>query len=160
MHYERGISTQIAEHSDVRVEAREVGLGGSVSRQIGEWVRPYSCGRVNVQAHMRRLLKEDRARHHEAAARQEAGSAEREEPYLQTVPAPSAETAGTSHGCASTRARDPIEELGVSRSATPVWCVTRCRAATSHAMGEAPRIPPWRSGRYGSRHGSALTDPT
>ena len=80
MHYERGISTQIAEHSDVRVEAREVGLGGSVSRQIGEWVRPYSCGRVDVQAHMRRLLKEDRARHHEAAARQEAGSAEREEP--------------------------------------------------------------------------------
>src|SRR5215211_4550723 len=65
--------------------------------------------------------------------------------YLQTVPAPSAETAGTSHGCASTHARDPIEELGVSRSATPVWCVTRCRAAMSHAMG---RSSPYSSVAY------------
>ena len=63
----------------MRVQAREVGLDGSVSRQIGEWVHPCSCGRVNMQAHMRRLLKEDRARHHEAAARQEACGAEREE---------------------------------------------------------------------------------
>jgi hypothetical protein len=52
----------------------------SVSRQIGERVRPSSCGRVNVYVHMRRLLKENRARHREAVARQEAGGAEPEEP--------------------------------------------------------------------------------
>jgi hypothetical protein len=41
--------------------------------------RPRSCGGVNVQVHMRRLLKEDRSRHREAAAQQEAGGAEPEE---------------------------------------------------------------------------------
>jgi hypothetical protein len=51
----------------------------SVSRQIGEWVRPSSCGRVNVYVHMRPLLEEDRARRREAAAWQEAGGAEPEE---------------------------------------------------------------------------------
>jgi integrase len=55
------------------------------------------------------------ARQREMAARQEAGGAEPRD-LLRTVPAPSAKTAGTSHGRTSTHARNCTDEWSDRRS--------------------------------------------
>ena len=81
--------------------------------------------------------------------------------YLQTCPSAVSGNGRDESPTHKNTCPRPYRKLGVSRRcATPVCCASRCRTARSHAMGRAPRIPGWRAGRYGSRHGSALTDPT
>ncbi len=78
------------------------------------------------------------------AARQEAGGAE-PRAYLQTVPAPSAKTAGTSHGRTSTHARNCTDEWSDSpsnpasaRSSTRSVTWPRPRSCSPASPGASP----------------------
>jgi hypothetical protein len=160
MHYDKlvGIPTQIAVQSDVRGRGRVRSVCASVSRQIGESVRPSELMRQGerVCAH---AAAPEREQGQTPRSGRPAGSRRRgtRGTYLQTVPAPSAETAGTSHGRASTHAQNPIEEPDVMQ----VWLLRNPGAGRQgrtrwDELAVSQRGVP---GLYKSRHVSAPTDP-